>query len=250
MWGIIPAAGAGTRIQPLAFSKELLPVGGSPEGLVHRPRAVSEYILERMTIGGADKICFVVAPGKSDILEYYGRRQSGVSICFAVQPEPAGLCDALFRAAPFIPEGETVCIGLPDTIWYPESALLSLPSDALSFLTFPVDHPEFFDAVFSGPSGKVIRIEVKQKQPSTNWVWGAFKMPGTVFQELFRLWNARGRRDEYIGPLVNHYLENGGSACAVPAGEQYIDVGTFDGYREAVHLLGFGSRPVTAGASR
>ena len=27
MWGIIPAAGTGTRIQPLAFSKELLPVG-------------------------------------------------------------------------------------------------------------------------------------------------------------------------------------------------------------------------------
>jgi glucose-1-phosphate thymidylyltransferase len=26
-WGIIPAAGLGTRIQPLAFSKELLPVG-------------------------------------------------------------------------------------------------------------------------------------------------------------------------------------------------------------------------------
>jgi glucose-1-phosphate thymidylyltransferase len=27
MWGIIPAAGEGKRIQPLAFSKELLPVG-------------------------------------------------------------------------------------------------------------------------------------------------------------------------------------------------------------------------------
>lgn len=26
MWGIIPAAGLGSRIQPLAFSKELLPV--------------------------------------------------------------------------------------------------------------------------------------------------------------------------------------------------------------------------------
>ena len=27
MWGIVPAAGQGSRIQPLAFSKELLPVG-------------------------------------------------------------------------------------------------------------------------------------------------------------------------------------------------------------------------------
>ena len=32
MWGIIPAAGAGSRIQPLAFSKELLPVGSRLDG--------------------------------------------------------------------------------------------------------------------------------------------------------------------------------------------------------------------------
>ena len=38
MWGIIPAAGNGTRIQPLAFSKELLPVGSRlDEGGVERP---------------------------------------------------------------------------------------------------------------------------------------------------------------------------------------------------------------------
>jgi dTDP-glucose pyrophosphorylase len=30
MWGVIPAAGQGTRIQPLAFSKALLPVDVSP----------------------------------------------------------------------------------------------------------------------------------------------------------------------------------------------------------------------------
>lgn len=39
MWGVIPAAGAGTRIQPLAFSKELLPVGSWSDGEVKRPRA-------------------------------------------------------------------------------------------------------------------------------------------------------------------------------------------------------------------
>ena len=72
MWGIIPAAGAGSRIQPLAFSKELLPVGSRLDGATERPRAVSEYLVERMILGGAEKICFVISPGKSDILEYYG----------------------------------------------------------------------------------------------------------------------------------------------------------------------------------
>ena len=48
MWGVIPAAGRGSRIQPLAFSKELLPVGSRLEGGVERPCAVSEYLVERM----------------------------------------------------------------------------------------------------------------------------------------------------------------------------------------------------------
>src|SRR4051794_28438824 len=52
MWGIIPAAGIGSRIQPLAFSKELLPVGSRVEDGVERPRAVSEDVVERMVLGG------------------------------------------------------------------------------------------------------------------------------------------------------------------------------------------------------
>ena len=77
MWGIIPAAGSGSRIQPLAFSKELLPVGSRLDGETERPRAVSEYLVERMIAGGADKLCFVISPGKSDILEYYGAGVGG-----------------------------------------------------------------------------------------------------------------------------------------------------------------------------
>src|SRR5688500_16014594 len=69
MWGIVPAAGQGSRIQPLAFSKELLPVGSRSEGEHERPRAVSEYLVERLVLGGASRICFVISPGKSDILE-------------------------------------------------------------------------------------------------------------------------------------------------------------------------------------
>src|SRR5579875_3553011 len=115
MWGIIPAAGKGSRIQPLAFSKELLPVGSIRTGDEERPRAVSEYLVERMILGGADKLCFVLSPGKTDILEYYGSRLWGAEIAYVVQPNPAGLCDALFRAAPLIHPSEHVLIGLPDT---------------------------------------------------------------------------------------------------------------------------------------
>ena len=71
-WGIVPAAGLGTRIQPLAFSKELLPVGTRRENNTERPRAVSEYLIERMLDAGVTRLCFVISPAKTDIMNYFG----------------------------------------------------------------------------------------------------------------------------------------------------------------------------------
>ena len=237
MWGIIPAAGNGTRIQPLAFSKELLPVGSRVENGVERPRAVSEYLVDRMIAGGAKKICFVISPQKSDILRYFGARIGPATMTYVVQPQPLGLCDALFRALPLIDPAESVVIGLPDTIWFPEDGLNALAHDALSFLLFPVRRPELFDAVVTDGSGRVREIKVKQEEPGTPWVWGAMRMPGSVLHALHRLWCARDRQDEYLGTLVNAWLAEGNLATAVAAGTSYVDVGTLHGYREALDLL-------------
>lgn len=235
MWGIVPAAGRGSRIQPLAFSKELLPLGRSLRDRALRPCAVAEYLLERMLAGGADKLCIVIGAGKSDIVEYFGGTFGPAQLAYVVQPSPDGLCDAIFRAAPLIGDHECVAVGLPDTVWFPENGLTALPEDMLSFLLFPVAHPEHFDAVLLDGE-RVREIRVKQCDPGTHWVWGAFKMPAAVFHELHALWLARGRRDEYIGTLVNAYLAKGGRAMGAPIGESYLDVGTLDGYRAAMHL--------------
>ena len=238
MWGIIPAAGAGTRIQPLAFSKELLPVGSRVENGVERPRAVSEYLVERMVRGGATRVCFVVSPGKADILAYYGGSACSAHVSFTVQPQPAGLCDALFRALPMIPPADQVLVGLPDTVWFPADGYRRLPDDALSFLLFPVDRPEVFDAVVTDDRGRVREIQVKRPAPSTHWVWGGFKLTGAILGALHALWLRRDRSDEYFGTLVNAWLAEGGEALGVRAGEEYVDVGTLGGYRDAVRALG------------
>jgi glucose-1-phosphate thymidylyltransferase len=237
MWGIVPAAGRGSRIQPLGFSKELLPVGSRSQDGTERPRAVSEYLIERMVAGGADKICFIIAPGKSDILEYYGAGYGDVRAVYVVQPNPTGLCDALFCARPVVAADEPVMVGLPDTIWFPDKALQELPDDRLSFLLFPVEQPQFFDAVVMDAECRVKEIQVKTEQAASSWIWGAFKMPGATFHDLHRLWLDRGKRDEYVGTLVNAYLAAGGEAWGVQAGERYADVGTVHGYRVALELL-------------
>jgi dTDP-glucose pyrophosphorylase len=241
MWGIIPAAGLGSRIQPLAFSKELLPIGSRVDAGTERPRAVSEYLVERMVKGGATKVCFVIAPGKSDILQYYGGEVDGVPVCYAVQPQAEGLCDAVFRAAPLVGD-DAIVLGLPDTVWFPDDGLAQVACETLSLLLFPVAQPELFDSVTTDDAGLVREIHVKRPGTPSSWIWGAMKMPGAVFHELHALWRARGRRDEFLGTLINAWLDRGGRAVGVRAGRAYVDVGTLHGYREATSLLLHGVR--------
>jgi glucose-1-phosphate thymidylyltransferase len=237
VWGVIPAAGLGTRIQPLAFSKELLPVGTRRDGETDRPRAVCEYLLDRMLLGGATRICFVISPAKTDIMNYFGGQIGNAAICYAIQPNPSGLCDAIFTALPFVSPDDDVLVGLPDTVWFPENGFGYLPDRAFSFLLFPVNRPELFDAVVTDKQNRVREVQVKTPVASTNWVWGAFRVPGTDLRNLRELWLERNRQDQYIGTLVNEYINRGATIHGIRSGERYVDVGTLHGYREAVNLL-------------
>jgi dTDP-glucose pyrophosphorylase len=239
MIGIIPAAGAGSRIQPLGCSKELLPVGWREAAGGKRPKAVSEYLVERMIAAGARSICMVISAEKSDIVRYYAERDYAAEIFYAVQRQPLGLCDAIFRAAPFVAAQETVLLGLPDTIWFPENALRRAVEQGseLRLLLFPVANPSAFDAVLCDEQGNVRRVVVKQPNSGTHWIWGAMTASGRAFHELRMLWEARRRRDEYLGHLLNAYIEAGGTVTASAIGEHYMDVGTVEGYHAAQDFL-------------
>lgn len=242
MIGIIPAAGAGERIQPLGCSKELLPVGSrqGEDNNVERPKAVAEYLVERMLLAGADQICMVISAEKTDIFRYFARRSFPAEIFYVVQPHPAGLCDALFHAAPFSRAHNEVLIGLPDTIWFPENAFaraLDFSHAQVNLVLFPADDPSHFDAVVPNAEGMTKRVEVKVPQPSSKFIWGAVTASGRGFAELHELWQRRGRTDTYLGYLLNSYISAGRSVGAVPAGEHYIDVGTLAGFHAAQDYL-------------
>jgi len=240
MIGIIPAAGAGQRMQPLGCSKELLPVGSRVIDGVERPKAVSEYLVERIIAAGATQICMVISAEKSDIVRYYAERSYAADIFYVVQQRPMGLCDALFRAEPFAQLHEEVLIGLPDTIWFPENAYLRALDHSVAsvnLLLFPVNNPSAFDAVIGNQEGLVSRIVVKQPIPASNWIWGAMTMPGQTLRALRLLWESRHRGDEYLGSLLNAYVEAGNVIHGLRLGETYMDVGTLAGYRAALDYL-------------
>jgi glucose-1-phosphate thymidylyltransferase len=142
----------------------------------------------------------------------------------------------VFRASTVVGSNEDVLVGLPDTVWFPKTALGALPDSDLSFLLFPVEHPEFFDAVVLD-GDRVCEIQVKQANAASNWIWGAFRMSAAGFRDLRLLWKQRDCRDEYFGTLVNAYLGAGGNGIGVKAGQSYVDVGTLNGYRTAMALL-------------
>jgi glucose-1-phosphate thymidylyltransferase len=241
MIGIIPAAGAGERIQPLGCSKELLPVGSRIVAGRERPKAVAEYLVERMMAAGVEQICIVISPEKTDIIRYFSERDYAAEIFYVLQKQPLGLCDALFRAAPFARHHQQVLIGLPDTIWFPENAyrpaLAALDRTEVSLVLFPVPNPEVFDAVTCDDQGFAQQVQVKVASPACNWVWGAITTTGAAFNALKLLWESRHRADAYIGNLFNGYLAAGNSIRGLHVGEVYLDVGTLDGYRQAQDYL-------------
>lgn len=240
MIGIIPAAGAGQRIQPLGCSKELLPVGSRVIDGVERPKAISEYLVERMIAAGATQICMVISPEKSDIVRYYAERSYAAEIFYVVQQSPLGLCDALFRAEPFAAGHEQVLIGLPDTVWFPENAYLTALSQQranVNLVLFPVENPSMFDAVICDPQDFVVKVEGKAPTPRSHWIWGAITATNEAIRSLKLLWEARHREDEYMSSLLNAYIDAGNAVRGHHAGETYIDVGTMQGFRRAQEFL-------------
>ena len=135
-----------------------------------------------MIRGGADKICFVISPGKSDILEYYGagygERRASPMWC---SRRPRGLCDAIFRAAPLIArrragDRRPARHGL-------------VPGDALSraarrracrSCSSRSSARSSSTPWSSTRTDGCWRSRSSSKDAASHWIWGAFKMPGRV----------------------------------------------------------------------
>ena len=126
--GLIPAAGRGTRLAPLPFSKELVPVGfqHASEGADRKPKPVSQYLLERMRLAGAQQVFFITRPGKGDIADYYGDgSRLGMDFAYLQARLPWGPPFSLSQAVPFIGDADVV-FGFPDILIDPVDSFTPL----------------------------------------------------------------------------------------------------------------------------
>jgi UTP--glucose-1-phosphate uridylyltransferase len=114
---ILPAAGLGTRLQPLShiLPKELLPVGR---------KVVLQYVLEECDAAGLDQLLVVGSRRKPGLADAAAATPAAVdpvtqvprrAVYFASQEQPLGLAHALLHGEAFVGR-ESFAVALADTI--------------------------------------------------------------------------------------------------------------------------------------
>jgi glucose-1-phosphate thymidylyltransferase len=180
--GVLPAAGRGSRLAPLRYPKELLPItyevapGGDGAGV--RARAVAEYALAAIARADAERVLLVVAPWKLDVLNYFGDGSHvGLQIGYLYQEEARGLPYALDLARSWT-RGDHVIFAMPDTITTPWDALARLreryteTGADLALAVFPAAEPERLGPVLLDGE-RVLRVLDKPADPPAANTWGA-----------------------------------------------------------------------------
>lgn len=147
MVGVIPAGGLGTRLAPLGYPKELLPIvyAGSDGRAVPRPVLLSS--LDQMRAAGVEQCIVVIADWKLELVRVLGERQADIALSYVVRQVPRGLADAIDATHVWLADRD-VCLALPDTLLEPADALARV-GDALVATgadlvlgVFPTEHPE------------------------------------------------------------------------------------------------------------
>lgn len=122
--GVIPAAGLASRLGPLGYPKELLPITYVPGKGGHlRPMPVIEASFRQLRIAGAGRALVITSDRKPELMQYLGGGGGiGLDLAFVQQPRAEGLAAAVALALPWT-RGANTCLLLPDTIVRPEHAL-------------------------------------------------------------------------------------------------------------------------------
>jgi glucose-1-phosphate thymidylyltransferase len=247
--GLIPAAGQGTRIGPLPCSKEVYPIGYDQDR-GGRPKAVSQYLLEKMRSAGIKKAYIILREGKWDIPAYLldGKRL-GMHLAYLIMDAPFGVPFTVDQAYPFVQES-IVAFGFPDIFFEPDDVFVKLlikladrRCDVVLGL-FPSDRPDKADMVDIDLQGKIRNIVIKPQETNLRFTWGVAVWTPIFTQFLHsqvEAWepSAAPGKELFVGDVVRAAMAEGLQVEAVTVSDQpYLDIGTPDDlFRAAKRLM-------------
>jgi len=240
--GLLPAGGAGRRLAPFRYPKELLPIvfdrlEDDPEAV--RPRAVSEYALQAFAAAHVERCIVIIAPWKLELVSYLGDgREFDLSLAYVMQDRARGLPAAVDLAYPWT-AGHDVCFAMPDTVLSPRNAIALLyefflqQGADLALAVFPTNEPERLGPV-QLDGDRVLRVFDKPLRPVTRNTWGA-AIWSTHFTEMLHqelATAAPSEEERAIGNLFAIAIDRGLAVRGLYFAQgAFADVGTPQGIR-------------------
>jgi len=235
--GIILAGGSGTRLYPLtrAVSKQLMPVYDKP--MIYYPLSV-------LILSDIRDILIITTPeDQGQFQQLLGDgNELGLSISYAVQPNPGGLAQAYQIGANFVGSDPSALI-LGDNIFYGHGLTELLTSAAArdvgaTVFGYYVKDPAAYGVVSFDAEGRAETIEEKPAQPRSNYaVTGLYFYDGKAVDYADRL-TPSPRGELEITDLNRMYLEAGTLNVEIMGrGFAWLDTGTHTSLLDAANFV-------------